>query len=93
MKFISWTDEKGYRRRSLLRDTDPDHLAPQGIPADVPDLIHLDWDEIQRELHNALVDAELFTWADVQRAQNGVTSAVTRVFKKRLVTLYKLEAK
>jgi hypothetical protein len=91
MKSVIWTDEEGYRRRSLLRDVDPDHLAPQGIPADVPDLSHLDWDDIQRELHNALVERGLFTWTDVQRAQNGVTSAVTQVFKKRLIALYKLK--
>lgn len=92
MKQVLWTDEKGYQHRSLLRDSDPDHLAPQGIPQDPPDLSHLDWEELKRALHNELVDRGLSTWSDVQRSQDGVSAAVTKIFKRPLVGLYKLEA-
>ena len=92
MKIVQWTDDLGYQHRSLLRDSDPDHLAPQGIPQDPPDLSHLDWGELKRALHNELVDRGLTTWADVQRSQDGVTAAVAKVLKRPIVGLYKLEA-
>lgn len=89
MKIVVWTDGGGYKRRSMLRDRDPDQMAPEGIPLDPPDLSQLDWEEIKRELHNALVDKGLSTWGDVQRQQNGVTSSILSVMKRRVVALYR----
>jgi hypothetical protein len=89
MKNVVWTDGDGYKHVSRLRDRDPDHMAPEGIPLDPPDLSQLDWQEIQRELHNLLVDKELFTWKDVQRSQNGVSSSILSVMKRPIVALYR----
>jgi hypothetical protein len=89
MKNVVWTDEDGYKRVSLLRDRDPDHMAPEGIPLTPPDLSQLDWEEMKRELHNSLVDKKLFTWDDVQREQNGVSSAILSVMKRRMIALYR----
>ena len=92
MKTIEWVDERGYKRRSMLRDDDPDELAHMGIPLPgPPDLDQLDWGHLQRELHNALFNAGLFTWQDVQVAQTGVTSAILTGFKRPVVTLYRME--
>jgi hypothetical protein len=49
----------------------------------------LDWEEIKKDLHNRLVNARLLTWADVQRQQTGLTSALRAVFLQRLNALYR----
>ncbi len=89
MKIIIYEDEHGYKHRAMLRDSDPDHAAPSGIPLDPPDLNLIDWDEVKRELHNILVERGLSTWKDVQISQNGVTSSINTVIKRKLITLYK----
>jgi hypothetical protein len=89
VRHAEWQDGRGYLRRTLLRDEDPDSLAPHGVPQDVPDLGKIDWDELQRELHNELHRRGLFTWEDVQRSQSGLTGAVLAVMRRRLVALYR----
>jgi sugar phosphate isomerase/epimerase len=89
MKHAEWKDGRGYLHRALVRDGDPDSLAPQGVPQDVPDLGKIDWDDLRRELHNELHRRGLFTWEDVQRSQNGLTGAVLAVMRRRLVALYR----
>lgn len=91
MREITWIDEDGYKRRSLIRDDDPNELAPQGIPVDPPDLSRLDWLEIQRDLHNILVDRGLSTWEDVRSANGGVTSSIVSVMKRRVIALYRTD--
>lgn len=92
MRPVKWTDEHGYLRHAQVRDDDRDEDAPRiGIPLDPPDLARLDWDAIQRELHNTLAERGLFTWRDVQRAQNAVSSAVRSVVTKKIIELYKQE--
>lgn len=88
MKPVIWTDDKGYKHRSLIRDEDPERFASKGIPAGPPDLDHLDWEEIKRELNNYLVDKELFTWDDVMRSQNGITLALG-LLRRRLIAYYR----
>jgi len=89
MKKVTWIDKDGYTRRSLLRDSDPEHLAPQGIPLDPPSIDRLDWEELKRNLHNALSEQGLVTWQDVNAQGNGITNAIVSVFKKAIVNLYK----
>lgn len=89
MRKVVWTDERGYKRVSIVRDTDPDSFAASGIPVETINLDELDWDGMRRDLHNALVDAGLYDWDAVQAAQNGVTSAIVRVFKRPVVSLYR----
>jgi len=89
MKEVIWTDERGFKHRSLLRDNDPDNLGSAGIPLDPPDLFHLDWDGLVRELHNLLVDKKLSTWEDVQRSGNGVSSSIQTVLKRPIIALYR----
>ena len=101
MKIITCLDPNGYKRRYIIRDSDPeDQAAELGIPADPPDLKGLDWsgvealgvdvDELKRKLHNHLVTFGLITWRDVQRSQNGVTQAIMAVgHDRRLLGLLK----
>jgi len=92
LRLVKWTDETGFLRQARVRDDDRDEDAPRiGIPSDPPDLGQLDWHAIERELHNELAERGLFTWRDVQRAQNAVSSAVRRIVTKRIIELYKTE--
>jgi len=90
VKILTYTDEDNYIRKSLVRDND---TSPEfGIPQDIPDLNELDWNEIKRELHNELTKAGIKTWKDIQQTGN-LMSVVNKVIKRRLINLYKLEAK
>jgi len=102
MKYHTWLDADGYRRRVLARDADSDSAAERiGIPADPPDLAGLDGltDDARRDLHNALAGRGLYTWQDVVRLGNGITSTVAAVavrykldrdaLKREVVRLYK----
>lgn len=89
MKEVSWIDKDGYIRKSLLRDKDPEHLAPSGVPLDPPDIDRLNWEDLKRQLHNALSDKGLRTWQDVMSQGNGITNAIVSVFKKPIVELYR----
>ena len=92
MKEVTWEDKDGYLHRSLIRDTDPDNMASIGIPLDPPSLDRLDWDEIKRKLHNALVERGLSTWQNVNEQQTGITSSILFVLKRPIVDLYKQDA-
>lgn len=89
MKKVEWTDEKGFKRGSLLREQDPEVLRESGVPIGPPNLDEVDWEGVKRDLHNRLYELGLFTWEDVVAKQNGVTSAILSAFRKRIVTLYR----
>lgn len=89
MRTVIWTDKGGYKHRSLVRDTDPDSAAHMGVPLDPPDLSQLDWDGVQRDIHNRLVDMGLHDYQDVLVAQTGITSAINSALKRRILELYK----
>ena len=88
MRLVTWTDKNGYRHRSLVRDTDSDDAAAQGIRRDPPNLDELDWGQIKQDLHNLLVDMELYSWRDVQRRQS-LPGAILGAIRKKLITLYR----
>jgi len=89
MRTVLWTDENGYKHRSLVRDNDPDELAAEGLNQDPPSVHALDWESIKRTIHNSLVDRELFTWSDVIRQQDGVSGAILAGIRRPLIALYK----
>lgn len=65
-------------------------MRESGVPLEPPDLDQLDWATIKRDLHNALFDRGLVTWQDVQRSQNGVTTAILATVRRKLIVLYKV---
>lgn len=89
MRVVEWKDADGYLHRSLLRDSDPDHLASSGIPLDPPDIDRLDWEGIKRDLHNVLVKQGLSTWQDVLDSQGGIVTSIVSALKRPLIDLYK----
>jgi len=104
MKYVNYTDADGYAHRSLVRDDRDD--PRQGIPFDPPPLGALDLLETQRlAIWNALAERGLYTWRDVLRQQDGITSALRTLaarsvlpaaqisnIKRQLVMLYRQEA-
>jgi hypothetical protein len=90
MRAVIYTDERGYRRRSFVRDTDNDDMAEFGIPANPPDVEDVDWDYIKREINNALVDNGLFDWNDMNHSPIGLNVTVTLV-KRAISGLYQLD--
>lgn len=90
MKTVEWTDAKGYKHKSKLRDSDPETMAMKGIPCDPPDLDMLDWNALKKELHNNLVELDITSWDSVAKT-NGIATAIQRTFKRPLVNLYKRE--
>ena len=91
MKHITYVDKSGFKRRSLVKDADTEENAQYGIPAGPPDLRQLDMVQLLRDMNNALVDHELWTWNDVIRSSIGVKAA-TNVMKRALISLYRQDA-
>ncbi len=89
MKRVIWTDRIGWKRAALLRDDDPETMAESGIPLRPPDLNEVDWEAVKRDVNNQLVEQGIYTWADVQREQNAVTSAILAALRGRIVRLYR----
>lgn len=92
MRLVVWEDKGGYKRRSLVRDSDADTAAPGGIPVDPPDLDALDWDAVKRGIHNQLVELGVVTWADWQEKQNMLHNIVSSPLKRELIRLFRQEA-
>ena len=88
MRRVTWTDDRGYKHSSLVRDGDPDEMASQGVLQDPPNLEELDWEGVKRDLHNSLVDLGLISWRNVQEIR-GLRGAILSAMKRRLVSLYR----
>lgn len=79
-------EKNGYRYKSLMRDCDTDPSL--GIIQGPPNLDELDWEAAKRDLHNALFDAGLYTWFDIQQKQ-GLPGIVQTAFRTRIINLYR----
>lgn len=88
MRIVTWTDRDGYRRRSMVRDQDPDTEAVRGLPMEPPDLSQLDWEGVKRDIHNAFVDQGVITLRDMQRLDN-LRSVIVSALKPRIIALFK----
>ncbi len=89
MKYVFYTDEKDLIHRVLLPTVALDEeAAEKGIPADIPCLDTIDWQEVQKELHNLLTKREIYTKEDLSRVPGGITSVILAVLRPRLKRLY-----
>jgi len=90
MKLVTWYDDDGFLRQVTARDGDSETEAREtGIKHEPPDLSELDWVDVQRKLHNLLVERGLNTWADVQDAQGAYTNAIQVVVRPKITALYR----
>ena len=92
MKYVIYEDEQGYTRRSLVKDSDEIEQGEFGILSGPPDTRLLDWEQISREVNNALVHMGAFSYIDLQRSPDAMAAA-TNVLKRALIGLYKEEDK
>lgn len=84
MRYVVNTDDEGYKRRYLVRDTDSDVDARAGIPAGPPDLDVIDWHALKREINNRLADAEIFDIDALLRSPQGL-NLLTAIIKQWVV--------
>lgn len=89
LKRVIWTDDDGYKRAVLLPLSCPDNQTELGIPSEPPLIDQLDWMAIKRDLHNALVDAGLLNWNDIQAGQGKVNIICRRVLGRRVLELFR----
>lgn len=86
MKLLTFTDPDGYSHKSLVRDTDTDPSI--GLIQSPPDLRQLDWEAIAKNIHNALLERELFTIQDVQIRNAEFNQIILAKVVKQIYRLY-----
>lgn len=92
MRFVIFTDERGFRRRAMIRDKDGDEMARSGVPAGPPDLDFIDWEAVKRDINNLLVEHRLFTWDDVNRSPMGL-KVIEGTIRRYLSAIYQEAAR
>ena len=88
MRYVEWLDDEGCKRLSMLRDSDSDDMARQGVPVRTIDVDEIDWIAVKRELHNEMVERRLLTWKDVQQ-KGGLRGLVALTLQRELIRLLK----
>jgi len=92
MKNILWIDQDGFKRRSLVRDTDGIDRIRQGIPVEFPDVYGDGWNELAKEIANILVEDNVRTYADLLHSQPTI-NAISNVVKRRIIDSYRNASK
>lgn len=88
MKYIVATNEEGYKKRYLVRDSDGDEAALRGIPSGPPDLDVIDWHALKREINNRLADEGVFTYDDLVKHPQGF-NLITSLVKQQVIAAFK----
>ena len=89
MRQVTYTDQDGYKHVVLIRDTDPESMAPAGVPVGPPDLDLIDWEAVKRDLSNQLVENGILTYRDIQRHNSAVSVCVRACLTSKVVNIYK----
>ena len=91
MKLIEWTDERGYKHRAMVRDSDSSAMAQQGmgIRLDPPDVEQIDWESVKRDLHNLLVLHSITNWEHIKSDNPFFTASLIKALKRHVITLFK----
>jgi hypothetical protein len=89
LRQVIYTDEGGYNHSSLVRDGDTDPSI--GLLQSPPDLRQLDWEEIARTIHNALLERGLITLKDVQIRSTEFNQIIMAKVGKKIFALYQQE--
>jgi hypothetical protein len=85
---VFWTDKNGVKKCSLLRDGDDRSRPEKGIPLELPPIEEI-LDEAKPEIRNSLIEAGIFTWADVEANPNVLDLVVRQFVHRRLVNEYR----
>lgn len=87
MKTVIYEDRHGKLHRTILRDSDPDDLADEGISLDPPKIDDI-LDEAKIELHNELVKRGLFDVKSINMHSGALASAVNKCVTNKIVRRY-----
>jgi hypothetical protein len=87
MRIVTWTDSKGFKHRSSVRNTDPDNMAEMGVRQDPPDFHRIDWEDVIRDLHNACAEQGIVTWQEYQR--HDMRGIILGAIQRRIQTLFR----
>jgi len=87
MKSIIYEGSDGKLHRSLIKNDDPDNLAPEGLPLDPP-MIEDILESAKIELHNELVKKELIDTQSLNLKKGALESAVNRVITRKIIMRY-----
>ena len=85
MRRVKWVDSQGKTRISMVRDSDPDEAAPQGIPVDVVNVYELDWEQIKLDLQNSLVSLDILDWGSAKLKHELVAGAILSAVRRPLL--------
>ena len=83
MRTVVWTDNSGYKHKSVVRDQDGDDVAQRGmgLSNDPPNVNDIDWEAVKRNLHNLMLDRNLTTWSAVKRSDSHIGGLFIQVLK------------
>ena len=91
MRTVLIEDPNGYLRAYLVRDQDPDEMAEQGIPLETPAIDGIEWVDVERDIHNALIRRGIFSTKQLERSQDKVLGIVSRVVRRHVILKIKEE--
>lgn len=91
MRTVLIEDPNGYLRAYLVRDQDPDEMAEQGIPLETPAIDGIEWVDVERDIHNALIRRGIFSTKELERSQDKVLGIVSRVVRRHVILKIKEE--
>jgi len=81
-------DTKGYRRKYIVPIGVNEQDLHKCIPLDPPPLDGLDWEAIQRDLHNQLSNRNINYLEDI-KGDGNFNAAILSAIKPHLIHLYK----
>jgi len=90
MKKVTWEDNNGKLQVSLIRDNDSDNFAKFGIPIEIPDISGI-LEEAKVELHNQMIEREIFNFEDLQ--SGSLTAAINVSIKNKIISKYREKSK
>jgi hypothetical protein len=88
LKAITWIDDNGRKRRSLIKDNDGPEMARYGIPSDPPDIRSMDIEAVFREIEALQFEHGLYSWRAANDDPSGIQACIN-VFKRKMLELYR----
>ncbi len=90
MKLVTYKEEDGWLKRSMVKDNMSALDAHKGVPCNPPDLTVINCEHVLRNINNLLVEMDLITLADLQGiGHDKLRNIVQTVLVREIVKLYK----
>lgn len=86
MRLVEYRDKDGYKKLVWLKEGNDD--ISLGIPQDIPNVKALDWNVIEKQLHENLLEHNFFTLDDVQSRHSEFINCILSTIKKPIFRLY-----